>query len=167
MDRDERRVTPLSITLKVIQLISILLTTLPVEVGISNSDVLLTFVDCVRPLFSNGWLSYTAVTFTQAEELQKLLVPRINWRIRRPHTLFETASELPWLISFRELQNKIDLLHPCRHFVCRVAQKSVNWLVKYALKQLEIPLLLIEFTNTVRNRILHIQSTTHNAVIPL
>jgi hypothetical protein len=47
-----------------------------------------------------------------------------------------------------------------------MAENSVNWLVKSTQKKyVRINLLLAEFIKIVRNEILHIQCTTHNAVI--
>jgi hypothetical protein len=72
---------------------------------------------------------------------------------------------------FRESSKKMSVSNARSAYICntevyRVAQKEVDWLLKYTLNTLDISLLLTEFTKIVRNGILHVQCTTQNAVIP-
>jgi hypothetical protein len=53
----------------------------------------------------------------------------------------------------------------CGSWLYKLAQKSVTRLVKSTQNTLEIFLLPIEFTKIVQNEILHIQYTTHNALV--
>jgi hypothetical protein len=83
---------------------------------------------------------------------------------RDSFTFFFTLPTGQLIFDFHLIPESLDQLGNY-YFTYRVAQKSVKRLVKCTLKYIRMSSILIELKKIFRNEILHVELTTHNAVL--